>query len=201
MARSLSFSINQNEYPASPVKVDRKKLYGWSETVAIDDNGRECKLVSMDETGTFIIPKGGLGLGVLSPEGSWVDRKELKAVTLSGEDAELMPSSYDSCITLDQKVSPEEFLDYSILSFYQIYADPALMQELGDDIYTFTYNYHAGYVGQQAFILRSEDSLFMLVGFLSAFEMLSLDESGSIDVEEGAEDDEDDDGDIDFSMF
>jgi hypothetical protein len=66
MAKALVFKYKDNEYPFSPVKIERKKLYSWTETIALDDEGNECKLVSMDESGTVIIPKGSMGLGVLN---------------------------------------------------------------------------------------------------------------------------------------
>ena len=57
MAKQLSFSIGGKEFSAEPNKVDRKKLYGWSEVFASDDDGNECVLVAADSAG-IIIPKG-----------------------------------------------------------------------------------------------------------------------------------------------
>ena len=57
MAKNLSFTLDGAEYFAAPVKIERKKLYGWSEVIALDDEGNECSLVTVDETGSFIIPK------------------------------------------------------------------------------------------------------------------------------------------------
>ena len=114
MARTLTFSINDAEYAASPTKIDRKKLYGWTETLALDDHGNECKLVNTDETGTYIIPKGGTGLGILSQDGKWVNRSQLQALNQDGEPAETFPSSFSVTIKLEQKVTPEEYLNHSI---------------------------------------------------------------------------------------
>ncbi|MDR3295057.1 MAG: hypothetical protein LBT26_04385 [Clostridiales Family XIII bacterium] len=200
MARSLTFSINQTEYAGAPVKLDRKKLYGWRETIACDDNGRECRLVSMDETGTLIIPKGGVGLGILSPDQKWVDRNQLKAVAPDGQAVEPAPSSYDAPVTLDRIATAEELLNHSITGIYQIpEADPALLEAIGEQIYTFTYHYQSGYAGSQAFLLCSEGNLFMLLGYGSEFEMLSLDAGG--DIEEDLEEEENENDEIDFSMM
>jgi hypothetical protein len=87
MAKNLAFTLEKAQYEAVPVKIERKKLYGWSELAAFDGGGEECSLMSLDETGSFIIPKGGAGLGILSPDGKWVDRASLKAVTADGKDA------------------------------------------------------------------------------------------------------------------
>lgn len=203
MARELTFRFKGKEYPTMPVKVERKKLYGWSEILALDDNGEPFKLVSTDYTGTFIIPKGGTGMGILSPEGEWVERSELVLVKEDGSPAELLPSSFDAPVELHREVSIEEFLDYSITAFYQLGDAPEeLVKAIGRKIYTFPFCYIEDCDANPAFVLGSEDSgngktLFMLIGYSNRFEMLSLQQPGLID-----ETDEDLDGeDIDFSMF
>jgi hypothetical protein len=200
MARCLTFSINGSEYAASPVKADRKKLYGWTETIALDDEGRECKMVSMDETGTLVIPRGGAGLGILSPDDRWVDRSSLKAVSADGRDAELIKSSYDGPIVLDRIAGADEVLDHCITGMYQFTdAPPELIRAVGDAVYSFTYSYRDSYEGSRAFLLAAEGTLFMLIGYDAEFEMLSLSEAGVIDEAE-EEEDENESGDIDFSM-
>ncbi|GHU49023.1 hypothetical protein FACS1894127_1100 [Clostridia bacterium] len=202
MARNLSFNINGSVYSTSPTKVDRKKLYGWSSIAALDDDDNECKLVSMDETGTLIIPKGGVGLGILSPDLKWVERSQLRAVREDGSDAELMKSSYDGEIILRDFADAEDILNHSITGMYQLIdADLALMEAVGDKIYTFVYNYRDGYTGSRAFLFNAENSLFMLLGYENVFQMLSLNESSSIDEDEEIEEDDTESDEIDFSMF
>ncbi|GHV84714.1 hypothetical protein AGMMS50230_03220 [Spirochaetia bacterium] len=202
MARTLTFTVNGADYSASPVKIDRSKLYGWTELKALDENGRECRMVNMDETGTLIIPKGGLGLGILSPDRSWVDRTALKAVTLDGGDAELIKSSYSGPIELKNTVDTDTFLDHSISTVYQLEEAPAeLTAAVGDNIYTFTYSYRDSYKGDTAFILTSDNTLFMLVGFKTEYEMLGLAQAGTInETEETDEDAEEESDELDFSM-
>jgi hypothetical protein len=199
MARNLTFSIGGVTYGAVPSKVERGKLYGWSETIALDDDGNECKAVSMDETGTLIIPKGGLGMGILSEDRKWVDRSSLRVVTLDGEDAPLIKSSYEGVIALEREVGAEEFLDHSITAVYQLAgADPKLVEAVGEKIYAFTYSFRDSYEGSPAFVLASGGVLFMLVGYNTVFEMLSLNEVGAIEPEEDEAGDEGNE--IDFSM-
>jgi hypothetical protein len=201
MARNLTFSIGDATYGVVPAKVERGKLYGWSETVALDDDGNECKAVSMDETGTLIIPKGGLGMGILSEDREWVDRSSLRFVTLDGQDAPLIKSSYEGVIALEREVGAEEFLDHSITAIYQLAgADPELVGAVGEKIYAFTYSFRDSYEGSPAFVLASGGVLFMLVGYSTVFEMLSLNEVGAIEPEENEAGDGDDDDEIDFSM-
>ena len=55
MAKNLSFTLGGAEYAAAPVKIERKKLYGWSEVIALDDDGKECSVVTVDETGAAAV--------------------------------------------------------------------------------------------------------------------------------------------------
>jgi hypothetical protein len=199
--------MNGTEYAASPVKVDRSKLYGWTELKALDDDGRECRIVNTDETGTVIIPRGGLGLGILSPDMDWVERSSLKAVRNDGSDAELVKSSYSAPVELKDPVDAETFLDHSITSVYQLDGAPEeLLSAVGDKIYTFTYSYRDSYKGDTAFVLASggtpvstkAGTLFMLVGYRTEYEMLSLAQAGAIDETDAEEDEEPDE--LDFSM-
>ncbi|MDR3212958.1 MAG: hypothetical protein LBT71_03425 [Azoarcus sp.] len=196
MARTLSFSLSGNEFATTPTKVDRGKLYGWSETIAVDDEGNPCRAVSMDDTGTLMIPADGLGLGILD-DGLWVDRAQLKTTLLDGSDAPLVKSSYGEPVPLDTEASPEDLLSCGIASVYQLDAAPDLLALIGDKIYRFTYSYRDSFEGSPAFVLAADGRLFMLVTYTVALEMLSLAEAGAI-VED--EDDAEEDSDIDFSM-
>lgn len=200
MARQLTFRIKRKEYTVIPVKIDRKKLYGWTEIIALDEQGRTCNLVSTDDTGTLIIPKGGTALGMLSSDGKWVERTQLQTVRQDGSEAEIIPSSFSVVISLKQKVTDEEFLDYSITDFYQLDNVPDnLLKAIGDDIYTFDYTYLDSYETTPAFLMVADATLFMLLGYKNRFDMLCLGECSVVD-------DDDDyievtDDDIDFSMF
>ena len=200
MARTLTFTLGGTDYAASPTKIDRRKLYGWTQTLALDDAGEECALASMDGSGTFIIPAGGTGLGVLDPDGAWVDRDELKAVTLDGADAPLLASSYDSPVPLATPATCDDLLDCNITSVYQLDDGQALAAALGEGIYSFEYVYRAGYTGNLAFVLAAGGEAFMLVGYRNHFDYLGLDQADNIDDSE-TDLDESESDDIDFSMF
>lgn len=200
MARELKFRIKRKEYTLIPVKIDRKKLYGWTEIIALDEQGRECNLVSTDDTGTLIIPKGGTALGMLAPDGKWVERSQLKTVKQDGTEAEIIPSSFSVVIPLKEKVTDEEFLDYSITDFYQLNnVTDDLLKVIGGDIYTFDYTYLDSYEATPAFIMVSNGTLFMLLGYKNKFDMLCLGECSVVDEDDDYIEVADDD--IDFSMF
>lgn len=200
MAREMSFKIKRKEYTVSPVKVDRRKLYGYTEILALDDKGEPCKLVTTDEAGQFIIEKGGTGLGILTTSGKWADRSQLKYVNEDGSDAELIRSSYNVTNSLNEKIPIEEFLDYNITDFYELTdADEGLIKAIGEDIYKFTYSYLDNYEGSPAFLMVSDGRLFMLIGVLNKFEFLCFADCGDMDDNEDYTLEDNDD--LDFSMF
>ena len=203
MAKQLTFSVGGKEFSAEPNKVDRKKLYGWSEVFASDDDGSECVLVAADSAG-IIIPKGGLSLGILS-SGKWIERSDLKTVTLDGKDAELIMSSYGKVNELTEKATEEELLDCSISAFYHLADSGDFIKVIGDDIYKFEYCFRDSYETSPAFLIVSEldgkKELFMLVGVPNDFSFIGLNETAIADEETGDDDDDEESDDIDFGMF
>jgi hypothetical protein len=203
VARVLVFS-GRKEYPFSITKLERKKLYGSKKVVAFDSHGEECVRADIDVSASVIIPKGGKASGTLDSEGNWVDRKRLKAVYKDGSPAVRMASSFDQAIKLENTVSIEEFLDYSIVSVYILESEEGSQELLKqikkiDDIYTFAFTYRSSYEGSAAFLIESRGNLFMLVGYLSKFEFVGLEEVADVYVEDEDEDDFEDE--FDFSMM
>ncbi len=207
MAKPLVFKLNGNEYPFLPEKIDRRKLYGWTETVALDDDGNECKVVSMDESGTVIIPKGSMGLGMINDRMEWVDKSELIAVDDNGKEVEFYASSFSAPIELDKKVTNEEFLDHSIVSVYQLDEEGEFSEllkqvsESKESIFTFDFNYREGYDTQPAFLIESQGKLFILVGSRMDFEFVGLEQTGYIDEVGDEEEELSDEIGLDFSMM
>jgi hypothetical protein len=200
MARSLKFKISGKEYEAVPEKLDRSKLYGTHEILALDDNGRECKLAAMDESGTVIITTGATALASVSDTGNWVDKSELMAVNPDGTAAALIPSSYSHTVELAETVTDDEYLSYNIYTLYTLFdAEGDLAERIGGDIYSFDYSYSDSYEASKAFILANGEDIFMAVGSLAKFELVGLAEAVVIDAQEDEEAGEDDG--IDFGMF
>jgi hypothetical protein len=202
MARELTFSIGGREFYAEPSKVDRSKLYGSIDKLALDDDGVECQLVYMDESGTIIIPKGGTALSMFTADGKRVERDQLKTVRLDGSPAELTQSSYVQVNSLERKATAEELLDCAIKAFYHLSASPDLIAAIGTDIYVFDYCFRDSYETSPAFLLVSEQQdLFMLTGTPNEFSYIGLEEVSVVTNEDETDEDSDDDGDIDFAMF
>ena len=204
MAKQMAFAIGGKEYRAEPVKIDRKKLYGWSEVHAFDDDGNECVMVSVDASGTIVIPKGGIGLGLISANGKWVERGKLKTVMVDGSAAVLTQSSYNAVNALDRKATSEELLDCSIVACYHMReAGDELIAAIGDDIYKLDYCYKDSFETSPAFLLTSEldgeKELFLMIGTQNVFEFIGFNEPAIAGNDEP--DDEEESQEIDFGMF
>lgn len=204
MAKPLVFNVNGVECAFDIAKLDRKKLYGWKSVVAFDSNGNECLKMDLDQTGSFIIPPGGKGLGIIDLQGNWVDKSQLIALLDDGSPAQLVPSSFETPVELKQTVTIEEFLDYNIDYVYVM--DPVgSSQELldlvkkTDGIYCFEFNYRTDYEGSTAFLVESKDKLYLLVGSKNEFEFIGLAEAAEINLEEESEGFDEDD--LDFNMM
>ena len=199
MAKELIFQLSGTAFPASPVKLERKKIYGWTDTVATDRDGEVCKSAYLSPDDSLIIPAAGLKLATVDAEGRWVDKSELKAFSEDGEhELPILPSSFDSPIELKTKASIEEFLDNDWESVYQL-VNPELAAAVGDDIFKFEFSFRGGVNRNDGYLMNTPGGLFLFAGDKQDFQMLSLADETTIDdtenpVEEGLDD-------LDFSML
>jgi len=46
MAKEIQFKLGGKDYGAAPVKLERKKIYGWTDFVATDRAGEVCDSAS-----------------------------------------------------------------------------------------------------------------------------------------------------------
>jgi hypothetical protein len=198
MARELIFQVNASQFSFSPTKIDRSKIYGWTEIKAMDSKNVECKTFYMDRSGSIMIPKGGVSYGIIDSNGKWVNKNELLAVNPDGTPAQIIPSSFSASIVLDKTVSAEEFLDHAINAAYELSGEPAELIKLMDGkIFTFIYNYRDDYEGDNAFVLEAKDKLYLLVGKKLDFEFVGIEQTSIVSEEEPEELSEE----IDFSMM
>ena len=202
MAKALNFKLNDSTYDLEPIKLDRKKLYGWTEKVIMDNEDNECQVLSLYPDMAMIIPKGGIGLGAVSENGNWVEKSDMTYVDENGIEVKPVPSSFDEEIALNKTVSMENYLEHNITAVYSLQGEenhPEFVKAIQEnkDIFTFEFNYRAGYEGDPAFIIENDGEIFILVGKKVEFEFIGLEESGILDEEEvEVEEDE-----FDFSMM
>ena len=174
MAKELCFSVSGTEYSAAPVKLERKKIYGWSDLVATDKQG------------------------TVDNEGLWVEKSSLTAYDKEGNVMPEYASSFDSVIELKQKVTAEEFLDNDWESVYQL-VNADLAAAIGDDIYKFEFFYRGGANHNDGYLLNTPGGLFLFAGDKQEFPLVTLAEQGVIDETEDEVEEEIDE--LDFSMF
>ena len=199
MAKELIFKLSGAEYNAAPVKLERKKIYGWTDIVATDKNGDVCGSAYLSPDDALIIPSGGLKQAVVNEEGRWIEKSELIAYDEEGSKVlPTLPSSFDAPIELKEKATAEEFLDNDWESVYQL-VNPDLATAVGDDIYKFDFSYRGGTNQNDAYLMNTPAGLFLFAGDKQEFPLVSLAEETTIDdTEEPVEEEIDE---LDFSMF
>lgn len=205
MARALKFNYGGTELTAEMQKVDRSKLYGTVDVETLDEQGRRCTLATLASDGRTLIGKGGTALGILSVDGTWLERGSLTPVDLQGEKIEPVPSSFSATIDLTETATIEEYLSHLIRSAYQLdlgdVGDGLLEEMKKGTIFTFKYSFRGGLEYDQAFLLCNPDGVpFMLVGTPAELKFVGLAQEGAL-VEEEEESDEGEDDELDFSMM
>jgi hypothetical protein len=199
MAKELVFSLSGTDYAAAPVKLERKKIYGWTTLVATDRDGGVCDSAYLSPDDSLIIPSGGLKQATVDSEGHWVDKSGLKAFSEDGEqELPVYPSSFDAPIDLSQKATVEEFLDNDWESVYQL-DNPELAAAVGDDIFKFDFRYRSGSNQNDGYLLNTPGGLFLFAGDKQEFPLLSLSEEAAIDDADEPEEESLDE--LDFSML
>ena len=163
MAKELTFKLSGTDYGAAPVKLERKKIYGWTDIVATNRSGDVCGSAYLSPDDALIIPSGGLKQGVVDSDGNWVEKSGLTAYSEDGQ--EMLPtyaSSFDSPIELKQKATAEEFLDNDWESVYQL-VNADLAAAVGNDIYKFDISYRGGTNHNDGYLMNTPGGLFLFV--------------------------------------
>lgn len=202
MAKTLTLSTKGGEqFKLLPQKIDRNKLYGYTELRAQNAEGAVCCQASINSDGVNIICPGATKIAVLDEKGNWVDKQSLIPTNEDGSVLKWIPSSFDGGINLTEEATLEDILDLTIQSVYQLTGEDVagLVNEIGDRIFTFDFSYRGGFEANTAFMLASEGSLFLLSGVKGSFEYLGLEEVGELDGPD--EDFNIEDGELDFSMM
>jgi hypothetical protein len=197
MAKELIFKLSGAEYGAAPVKLERKKIYGWSDLVATDKNGSVCHTAYLSVDDAMLIPSGGYKQGTVDSEGRWVEKSDLVACDDNGEVLPILPSSFEAPIELTTTATNEEFLDNDWEAVYQI-ANSELAALVGDKIYKFEFSYRGGVNHNLGYLLNTPGGLFLFAGDEQAFPLVSLAEQTTIDEVDEVEEEIDE---LDFSMF
>lgn len=197
MAKELSFTLSGTDYLAAPVKLERKKIYGWSALIATDKNGEECLSAYLSPDDAMVIPSGGFKQGTVDQDGKWVEKSALTAYGPDDQPLPTYPSSFDAPIVLNKKVSVEQFLDNEWESVYQL-VNEELAAAIGQDIYMFEFNFRASTNHNDGYLMNTPGGLFLFAGDAEQFEWVALADQTTIDETEEVVEEIDD---LDFSMF
>ena len=112
MAKEFTFILGGNAFAAAPVKLERKKIYGWSSLVATDRDGHVCTAAYISPEDSLMIPSGAAKMATVDEDGLIVRKSDLVAFDAEGKVLETVPSSFDSPIDLTRTANEEEFLDW-----------------------------------------------------------------------------------------
>ena len=118
MARTATLKFDKKSFSTEFVKVDRKKLYGWSKIVVSDKDNGPCSTASIAD-GSHILPSKSTTLQGFNDNGEYISRSNLIGVDSNNEAIEKVPSTYD----VDSKLeisSLDEYLSLNVKSVYQL---------------------------------------------------------------------------------
>lgn len=203
MPRPLVFRYGDDELAFQLNKIDRTKLYGSKDVEVLDDQERKCELATLADDGRTVVGKGGTGLGYVTVDGNWCEKKSLTPINLEGNEITPVKSSFDAPIELAERVSVEEYLNHKIRLVYLLEAEAdiaAVRQELEDGvIFKFPYSYRGGLEADAAFLLAGADgNVFLAVGDPTQLRFVGLQQAAVV-VEE--EDTAGEDDLMDFDMI
>ena len=200
MARKAELSINGQSFLAEFLKVDRKKIYGWSTVEVFDEQGSECRMADLAE-GCHVLPSGSSALVTLNTNGETVSKSTLIGVDAQGNKVQMVPSIYDQTVML-READMDEYFSLAVKSVYQLKIEElpdGIMDDLkSGKIYYFIFNYRADYEGDDAYLLSNGTDVFAITGKCSDFEFMGLNDNEQeliVDEEPMVEED------MDFAMF
>ena len=199
MARNVKFSLSDITLSGEIIKVNREKIYGWSEVEVYDKHSSKCELAGLVD-GQYIIPSGYSSLVTLNEKGDTISKNELIGFDKSGNKVDLVPSIYDQEILLKES-SIDEYLSLSVKSVYQLKIEEDksnVIKKLNGKVFYFVFNYRADFEGDDAFLITNENEIFIVTGKLTKFEFIGLEEGDKLLSHDSSVDEDDE---INFAMF
>lgn len=206
MAKPLVLRIEGEDVPFQMEKVDRRRLYGYVETVAVDEAGDPCRLVTMAGDGHTLVGSGGTAFLYTNADGELRRKEELTPVDPAGARLVAVPSSFNAPISLLEEATPEEVLNHLVRSVYQLQEEAGigaatkLRAELkAGRIYKFAFSYRGGLEPDAGFLLEGTDgNVFLLLGKPTDVRFVALENNAASVDEEAVEDEEES---MDFGMM
>jgi hypothetical protein len=186
MPRKLTFLLDGEEISVVPIRIDREKLYGSVEIEAFDEKGKPAEIRILAADGKTLIDKGGTALATIDEEGSSVDRRELTPIDANGERLESVESSFNAPNPL-KATDPDRYLSTLVKSVYYLSPPEGGNLEFLQDhldsgqIYNFPFSWRGGLEYDDAFVIGSRSSAFMVVGKPADLQFVRLNQQAVLD--------------------
>lgn len=199
MARTVSLSWQGQELHLPFSKVDRRRLYGWRQRLALDPEGRPCRAADLTADGALVLLPGMSAQSHYDMSGIWYPNDSLVPMLPDGTIVDRVSSTLGVAQSVEP-VEPEALLDLQVSSVYQLdpppEADDLVTALRGGTLLRLPFSYRGGAEPDQAILVGNDEGIFAIVGRPVSPEWCLLE-----DVAPPVLDDEEDDGDLDFDFF
>jgi hypothetical protein len=199
MPKEAVLNFQGNLVKTNFTKVDRNKVYGWSEEIYTDKSGNVCNWATLLNDGVTLVSSGGTALKTFNNFGKEVSKSELVAVFNDGELANLISSVFDAETTLSNEKTIEDLMNLEVKSVYQleVLENKDLLKTWLSQfkVLYLPFNYRTDYESDDAFLLNQGELFFIITGTIKEFQYASL--QATIELESDAEESDE----IDFNMF
>jgi hypothetical protein len=183
MPKSLILSLDGKEFEVLITRIDREDLYGKVEIEAFDEKGKPAELKVLAADGKTLIERGGTALAVVNDKGDSIERSELIAVDMEGDEIEKVESSFNAPNTL-RKATADEYLGLVVKSVYLL--DPPEDGDLkylhdhleSKQLFKFPFSYRGGLSYDSAYIVGDGKDAFMVLGKDGELDYLKLNQAG-----------------------
>lgn len=200
MAREIIVSYQGKPSSFGYSRVSRKQLYATRKRIPLDPSGELCRRAELSDDGSMLIVSGMTGQGYFADDGRWVSNDELVGLDPAGKPMPLQPSTLGTAQEL-QEVEPEALLDLTADSVYALEpaeVDPALHEALAaGKLLRFDFNARADYNMETGILVGNDQGIFAIIGNTMQVPYCEL-EKPAMELDD---DDESDDGELDFEMF
>jgi hypothetical protein len=203
MAKPLVLRFGERDLPFQLDRVERSDLYGYVEIETFDDKGNRCISAKLLNDGKTVVASGGTAMGFMSPDGEWLEKKELTAVDGDNKPITPVPSSFSAPVLCEKTVTIDEYLSYNVRAAYAITCledmSPIMEELKKGTIYSFPYSFRGGLEANAGFLLVAADGTpFLMVGEPTKLEFLSFEQTSGVEDEptDGEEEDS-----LDFGMM
>lgn len=202
MAKPLVLRFGEREFPFQLDRVERSDLYGFVEIETYDHLGNRCASAKLLNDGKTVVASGGTAMGFLSPDGAWLEKKELTAIDGDNKPVTPVPSSFSVPVLCKDTVSIDQYLSHNIKSAYAVTCledMTPLMDELKQGkIFCFPYSFRGGLEANAGFLLLAADGTpFLMVGEPTKLEFLSFEQVSGVEEDAGETEEEE----LDFGMM